>query len=603
MIVFRRRKPTAPAEPDPDGEMEELVPHRWYRHSQQAASTAVWTMARRLPRLIGYALRLAWQASRADTVTAIALNVVSGLLTTLGLLATTGVATALLAGGPTPQRVRDALPSLALVAAATAARAGLGSAAGYAQARLTPQVTALVDRRLLQITTSVELAAFDDPGFADDMDRARMRGAAAGPALVDNLIDLVTGLVGLVAVGATLTVLHPALVPLLLVAAVPIGWAAVRSARQRYLSIYQRVTRSRRIWILENLMANRHTAAELRANTMAPFLLDRHQRIVAADTAAELALIRIQSLTRLAGAAAGGVAAFGVYVALGVLIMRGSIPLAAAATAVLALQHGGSAMRIVVMSANSLYEDGLYFADYTSFCDRATGRGPAGNAAAPEDFTEITLDGVSLTYPETDHPAVDQVSLTIRRGQTIALVGENGSGKTSLAKLIAGLYRPDTGTIRWDGADVADADPDQLRSHIGVIAQDYWHWPFTARTNILLGRHIRDDGDPPIHHAAQRADAHQMILDLPRGYHTILDRQFAGGQELSGGQWQRLTAARGFYRDPKLLICDEPSAALDARAEHAICANTSPRAATSPTTPPTSTSSPPNSTADHGVSS
>jgi ATP-binding cassette subfamily B protein/ATP-binding cassette subfamily C protein len=235
-----------------------------------------------------------------------------------------------------------------------------------------------------------------------------------------------------------------------------------------------------------------------------------------------------------------------------------------------ALQTVQGALRLAVMATNRLYEDGLYFTDYTGFTSRAAARVATAAGPPPDGFSEITVDRISLAYPDSDKVAVDGVSLTLRRGQTIALVGENGSGKTSLAKLIAGLYRPTAGRVCWDGTDLADADPDGIRQHVAVITQEYWHWPFSARQNITIGRHTHDAGEPAVHRAARTAGAHQMILDLTHGYDTLLDRMFSGGEELSGGQWQRLAAARAFYRDAALLICDEPSAALDARAEHAL---------------------------------
>jgi ATP-binding cassette subfamily B protein/ATP-binding cassette subfamily C protein len=152
----------------------------------------------------------------------------------------------------------------------------------------------------------------------------------------------------------------------------------------------------------------------------------------------------------------------------------------------------------------------------------------------------------------------------------VALVGENGSGKTSLAKLLAGLYEPTSGRVCWDGQDLKGLDVEQVRGHVAMVTQDWWRFPFTARVNIAIGRHTRRDGEGPIHAAARAAGAHEMIIALPSGYDTLLDRKFHGGQDLSGGQWQRLVAARGLYRGGALLICDEPSAALDARAEHAL---------------------------------
>jgi ABC-type multidrug transport system fused ATPase/permease subunit len=168
-------------------------------------------------------------------------------------------------------------------------------------------------------------------------------------------------------------------------------------------------------------------------------------------------------------------------------------------------------------------------------------------------------------------PAVDDVSLTLRAGETIALVGENGSGKTSLARLLAMLWMPDTGTVRWDGLPAEQLPRAALRRHIAVVGQDVLRWPFTAQENVQVGDVERADPDGRwAVAAATSVGADAMIRALDHGYDTLLDLTFAGGQELSGGQWQRLAAARAAYRDAPLLICDEPSAALDARAEYAL---------------------------------
>ncbi|WP_345409643.1 ABC transporter ATP-binding protein [Nonomuraea salmonea] len=149
----------------------------------------------------------------------------------------------------------------------------------------------------------------------------------------------------------------------------------------------------------------------------------------------------------------------------------------------------------------------------------------------------------------------------------IAFVGENGSGKTTLAKILSGLYEPDTGTVRWDDVDLRQVSPDDLRLRTAVIAQDHTRWPLAAHYNITMGT---DKGEAALHAAASVAGADEVIAELPHGYRTLLDRRFKDGHELSGGQWQRIAVARGFHRDAVLLICDEPTAALDARAEHAL---------------------------------
>jgi ATP-binding cassette subfamily B protein len=559
--------------------LPELKSAGWDSHNVAMANVRFAAMARRLPMILRQAIALAWRASRRDTLAALALNLGTGVATAFGLLATRGVLQALFAAGPTTERVRAAIPSLIMVAAATAVRSGLSIAAGWAQARLEPQVLNTAERRLFEFTTRVKLAAFDDAGFSDEMERARNRGSLAVQLLVRAAIDLSAGLAGLAATALTLALLHPLLLGALLLASIPTAWAAVRAARLAYLSNHARTSRRRRLWMLSDLMAHRATAAELRAFTMRPFLLREYDRMAGAETGTELEVVRRQTVTRLIGGVFAGLATAGVYVVLGVLLARGSLPLAAAGTAVLALQAARTALALAVTNVNRVYEEGLYFNDYTGFLDRAEARmpGPPGmRSPLPAPHT-ITVKGVTLHYAETEAPAVVDASLTLHRGQTIALVGENGSGKTSLARLIAGLYHPDRGDVCWDGRSLAGVEPDDVWRHVAMVSQEYWHWPFTAERNILLGTSDDLDGlDDPIdgrvRSAARRAGAHDMIEALPAGYQTLLSRNFRGGQDLSGGQWQRLAAARAFYRDAPVLICDEPSAALDARAEHALFA-------------------------------
>lgn len=559
------------AEPTVAVTLPELAEPDWMHHATAFASTSFWAVARRLPAIVREAIMLAWRVSPRDTVAAIGLNVAAGVMTTFGLLATSTVLTELFAAGPTPDRVRSAAPALMVAALAVVARGGLSIAAGWAQARLAPQINYQVELRLFEATTAVELKAFDDAGFAEEMDRARDRGMAEAASIVDDTVNLITGLVGVLATAAAVAVIQPLLLPCLLLAAVPLAVTAVRMARREYLAMLARITRRRRMWMLAHLMANRHTAAEVRTYQMRDFLLTEYQRIMRMETRAQLLLVRSQAATRLTGASAAGVATFAVYAVLGWLLLSGLVPLAAAATAMLALQAARNSLGTAIQATNSLYEDALYYRDFQTFLERADEHTRAGGGRPAPGFEEIEFDGVSLSYPDTETPAVDQVTLRIRRGEVIALVGENGSGKSTLAKLIAGLYQPSTGVIRWDGVDANQLDPGSLSGQVAVMSQDWWKFPFTAGQNITIGRHDRRNGDgPSVTEAATAATAHDMISGLPSGYDTLLNREFKDGHDLSGGQWQRLVAARGLYRDARLLICDEPSAALDARAEHAL---------------------------------
>jgi ATP-binding cassette subfamily B protein len=577
--LFRRGSPAASEGDDAHGAAnretardevtEELTAGYWRAYDARMASVGFRDVARRFPGLVGQALRLGWVASPRDIVATIVLNLASGAFAGYALFATTGVLQALFASGPTPGRVRAALPSLALVAAASAIRSALQNAAGLAQGRLEPQVERVVEVELFGLTTSVELTAYDDPDFHDQLQRARDRGIFSATQVVDDVINCLTGVTGLASAAVVVGVLQPVLLVLLLAAQIPGAWAAVRAARIRYVTRFALSDSRRRKWILTDLMAERRTAAELRSFTMRPFLLDRVARLAAYARDALMTAARRQATTRLVASVLGGAATAGVYAGLGGMLVLGWLPLSVAGTAVLGIRSAGSSLQQLLYAVNQCYEDGLYFSDYVAFCADARARvPPPGSAPAPDGFEKVTASGVSFSYPGSENAlALDDVTVEIGRGEVIALVGENGSGKTTLAKVLAGLYRPSSGTVTWDGTPIFDVPAEELREQVAVVAQDHANWPLSVRHNITMGRPL----DEALLEFAVRASEARVVIDgLARGYDTVLAREFKEGAELSGGQWQRIAAARAFYRTAPLLIMDEPTAALDARAEYAL---------------------------------
>ena len=569
--LFRARaRSSATSGPDEaaDHETAELTRDYWLAYDERMATVRFSDIGRRFPALIGQAVGLGWSASRRDTAATITLNLASGVFGGYALFATTGVLQALFAGGPTPHRVRAALPSLILVAAATAGRSVVATAAGWAQSRLEPQVTQVVEMQLYDLTSQVELAAFDDSDFHDRMQRARDRGTTSAAQLVNDVINFVSAFAGLASAAVVVGLLQPALLAVLLLAQLPGAWAAVRSARISYLTRFALISSYRRKWILADLIAERRTAAEIRSFTLRSYLLGRVSRLISYARAAELRAARQQTVTMLIGSSLGGIATAGVYAVLGALLATGVLALSVAGTAVLALRSAAASLQQLMYNVNQTYEDGLYFSDYMAFCADARSRiALPGTAAAPPGFARIVASGVTFSYPGASEPSLRAVSVEIARGEVVALVGENGSGKTTLAKILAGLYRPQAGAVHWDEVPIAEVDGDPLRERIAVIAQDHGNWPLTVRDNILMGRAL---DDARLAAAAAASGADTVIADLELGYDTLLARQFKDGAELSGGQWQRIAAARGFYRTAPLLIMDEPTAALDARAEYAL---------------------------------
>ena len=550
--------------------LPELRTMWWETGMQARASARWWTVVAELPRLVRTAVDVSWRADRTRTLIVAGATVGAGLMSTFGLLATQRVLVQLFAGGPTPQRVTAALPALAFLAASTALRGGLGIAVGYAQNGLTPRVSRSVERGLFEVTTSVRLDAFDADAFADDMERAS-RGTSSVIALVQGAMNLLAGLVGLLAVAAAVIIINPLLLLALLVATVPNTWAVLAVGHLRYRTYIAGSVRRRRLWILNRLMAERVSAPELRSYGLRGFLLNQYDRVMGVETRIQLDLARRSTTMSSVGSMAGGIAVAGVYVLLGLLLLDGQVPLAAGATCVIALQAAQRALTTVTLHVDRIYTEGQHFGDYTGFMERASDHMPPSDGVVPaEDLRRLDVNNVSLTYPDRPAPAVDDLSLKIRAGQTVAFVGENGSGKSTLAALIAGLRTAGAGSITWNGRPLTEFEPESLRTRIALVSQDYHKWPFTAATNIALGDPAAVPTRAGIEGAARLAAAHDMVLELPRGYETLLDRTFADGQDLSGGQWQRITASRGFFRDADLLIMDEPSSALDPRAEYAL---------------------------------
>ncbi len=538
----------------------------WAAVDEQVIAASLWTTIRALPAGLAVVVRLVWRASPVLTSLAALLQLASGVSTALGLFATANVFVALLEQGPTPQRVLASLPALLWVLICHVVRALLESATAVVQGVLRPRAEHLARCDLHETVVAVELAAFDDADFDELVRRGSGQGVAAIGRCVDGGADLLSSLVVLVAAVVTAGVRS--------LAVVADGWAALRVSKLRYESFLETVTRDRRLSIVSRLITSRSKAAELRAVTAQRELVDEHRRVgrQLADEA-----VRVQQRStrvRLVGRAAGGVGTGIAYLVLGLLLYRGGMPLALAGAAVVAMRTTNSALYSTMYAVNRLYEDCFYLTLFETLLDQAGQRQrPASDVLAPTDPEVIELRGVSYTYPGQDRPALRDVNLTIRRGEVIALVGENGSGKSTLGRLITGLYLPSEGQVLWDGVDIATVDQRSVHTQIAMIMQEPARWPMTATNNIRIGR--LDAPDPTgarWERAVHASGAAEVISQLPARENTMLSREFQGGHDLSGGQWQRLGIARGMYRDAAVLVADEPTAALDARAEHAVFA-------------------------------
>ncbi|WP_228753667.1 ABC transporter ATP-binding protein [Streptomyces solaniscabiei] len=540
----------------------------WNQHADAFLELGFRAMVTRLPSLLLSSLRLARQADPQAARTVLAAEVGRGVAQAVSLLAVNSVLAGLMTAGPIEDRLRGTVPALVTVAAVMLVAALLRAASTYATGRLEPKVERVATERYLERAAAVELAAIEDHAFHKLLDTAQY-GAASARRMIMYGTRVVNAMISLVAAAGVLTVLHPALLPLLVTMTLPSAWSALTLARRRYESFHAWVQHERAGRLLGSLLIEPAAAPEIRVHGVGPFLL-RHFRAMSETAEAEQArLARLAARTGLVAAAWTGLATAATYATLGGLLLGGAMALSVAGTAVIAIRTGSQSLGTLVVELNALHEEALFVGDLERLHVEAAVRAiPVGGTALPEDPKEIRFENVTFRYPgDATRPALDDVTLSLPLGRIIALVGENGSGKTTLVKLLAGLYTPDGGRITWDGVDAATADRHALAERVAMVAQDFKRWPFTARVNVAVGRSSAPLGDERVADAVAEAGAEEVVADLPRGLDTLLARNFSGGHELSGGQWQRIGIARAAYRRGRILIVDEPTAALDARAE------------------------------------
>ncbi|NBM15984.1 ABC transporter ATP-binding protein [Streptomyces sp. GC420] len=539
----------------------------WSTHEYAIIELTIGGAIRALPQLVAGTVRLAWRTDRRALVTVGVSEIGQGVTAALGLLAVNAVLGALLAGGDPADRLREALPALIAGAVVAVAAALLASLSTAAAGRLEPKVERAATEQYLEAAARVELEAVEDGEFRRLIDVAQF-GARSARTMIGACVAAINGVLSLVAVGGVLAVLHPVLLPMLLLIAAPRGWGAMRVAQRRYVSVMNWVEHVRAGRLIGELLTSRTAAQEVRVHGTGAFLLRHFRRMAESAETEQTRLARDKAATELLAAALSGLAALGTYGALAWLILTGHMEMSVAGTAVVAVRTGSAALGALVMNINQLHEESLYVRDLERFLEEARRRAiPEGGLGIPDRPRAVVLEDVTFRYPDRPAPAVDGVSLAVPMGSVVALVGENGSGKSTLVKLLAGLNLPDSGRIRWDDIDLAEADRDRVFEQVSLLTQDFERWPFTARTNIRIGQPGREPGAGDLETAARYAGADRVIAELPRGMDTLLARVFRGASELSGGQWQKIGLARARYREARVVIVDEPTSALDPAAE------------------------------------
>ncbi|MFJ9432632.1 ABC transporter ATP-binding protein [Streptomyces sp. NPDC101490] len=539
-------------------------------HSGAWAGLGLWEMGRSLPRQVRLAVRLARDADPRAFALVAASEIARGLTQAVSLVAVNSLLVALLAPGDIPGRLRAALPAVALVGVLSVIGSVCRSASAAATGVLEPKAQRVATERYLGLVARVELEAIEDDAFHRLMDTAQW-GADAARRMVGYCTAVVTSMISLIAAAGVLTVLHPALLPLLMLMALPSAWGSLTMTRHQYTSWHRFVQHVRASKLLSQLLIDQKAAAEVRVHGVAPLLL-KHFRLMAETSEVEQTrLAWTGARVNLVADSARGLATLTTYGVLGALLWSGRMDLAIAGTAVLAIRTSSSSITDLVLRITEVQGEALFIADLERLCEEAVDRAvPDGGTDLPGKVDEIRFENVTYTYPGKDEPSLRNVDLVIPHGRTVALVGKNGSGKTTLVSLLSGVRLPSSGRVLWGGVSTTEADRAQVFARVAMVAQDFYRWPFTARVNIGIGRSERSWDEPRVRDAAEYAGADEVIARLPYGLDSLLARGYKRGQEISGGQWQKLGLARARFRHGDLLIVDEPTSALDAAAEQRV---------------------------------
>jgi ATP-binding cassette subfamily B protein len=518
------------------------------------------------------AIELVWQTSRLLTLVLATGTLVAGLLPAaaawVGQLIVDGVVEAIdtRQGIPTELLWLVALEGVIMMGIAGAQRA-----IQIAQSLLRAQLGQRVNVMILEKAQSLQLADFEDSEFYDKLTRARREASSRPLSLVNRTFGLIQNGISLASFAGLLLGFSPWAVLILVLAGLPQFFSEAKFSGDAFRLFRWRSPDTRRQMYLETVLAREDSAKEVKLFQLGPLLLQRYRDIFKRLYREDRRLTLRRDLWGFALGLIATLAFYGTYAWIVVTTVAGRITLGQMTMYLSVFRQGQSAVSASLTAISGMYEDNLYLSNLYEYLEQpvSVGQGEATAGDIPGDG--LRFESVSFRYPGSDSDALSDVSLHLTPGRSIALVGSNGSGKTTMIKLLAGLYAPTAGRILLDGTDLRDWDSAALRERIGIIFQDFMRYQLPVGENIGAGDVAHFQDEERWQRAAQKGLAETFIEEIPGGYHAQLGRWFRDGRELSGGQWQKIAVARAFMREgADVLVLDEPTAAMDAAAEAEI---------------------------------
>lgn len=421
---------------------------------------------------------------------------------------------------------------------------------------------------LMRHASELDLMHFEEASYQDKLERAR-RQAASRSTVLSQVFGQVQMVITAVALAVGLLLYAPLLILLMAVAILPAVWGEFRFNRLSYWLSHERSPERRQMEYLRQVGASADSAKEVKLFGLGTYLVGRFKGLADAIFV-ENRKLNIQRTSW--GALLGALSTIAYYGALAYVVWRtvnGEFSIGDLVFLSGSFSQLNGYFQQILIGFTQIAGQALYLDDLYSFFDiKPKITEPQSPRPFPSPLREgIVFRDVGFRYPGSERWVIRNLNLTIRAGETVALVGENGAGKTTIVKLMTRLYEAEEGSITIDGTDIRDFASADLRQHIGVIFQDFLRYSFTARDNIGVGRIEAAADLPRVTRSAEQSLANEVIERLPNRYDQQLGKQFIGGQDLSGGEWQKLAIARAYMREADIIILDEPTAALDARAE------------------------------------
>jgi ATP-binding cassette, subfamily B, bacterial len=428
-----------------------------------------------------------------------------------------------------------------------------------------------VSVRLMEHATELDLASFEDPVFYDKLERAR-RQTTGRLTLLASLLNLCQDTISLISLSAGLIVFSPWLMVLLVAAVIPAFLGETHFTTLAYSALYRRTPQRRQLDYLRFLGAGAQSAKEIKIFGLGRHLSKQYYEIAESidKENKQIAIHRAALGSALNLVSTGGY--YGAYVVVLARTVVGGITVGTFTFLTGAFNRSRMYIEKILSSFNDISEQALFLKDLFEFFEMQPSiRSQPGALPAPRPIRDgFEFQNVSFSYPGAQKLVVRDINFRLYAQEKIALIGENGAGKTTLVKLLARLYEPTAGRVLLDGIDLREYNVEDLRREIGVIFQDYMRYDMPARENIGFGKIESAQEMDRIQSAAYKSLAKNVIDRLPNGYDQMVGRRFEGGVDLSGGEWQKFALARAYMRDAQLLILDEPTATLDARAEYEV---------------------------------